>query len=150
MTHYRYKVVGIVVAALFWLVDSVTHKFFYGEEIFEWIPSSGNELWMRTAIVVLLVSLGAYTDYHTARLLREEDEKLRVYTSTISVSHHILHNFLNKMQLFRLEAERSADFNKSRLALYDQVIAETSEQIKRLEAVSEISEEGIKAAVFPS
>lgn len=149
MAQHRYKIVGILIACMFWLVDSSIHKFLYGEETFEWLPSSGNELWMRVAIFVLVILLGGYTDYHTAMLLKKEDEKYKVYASTITVSHHILHNFLNKMQLFRLEAERSSDFDKSRLALYDQVIAETSEHIERLEAVSELSEESIKATLFP-
>ncbi len=149
MAKHRYKMMGLLLASIYWLVDSSLHVLFYGEEHFEFIPSELNELWMRTAIFILVIFLGGYADYQTKKILQKEKEKAKVFYATIHATHHILHNFLNKMQLFQVEAEKSVDFDKELLALFAQVIAGTVDQLEKLESISSISEEKIKESLFP-
>lgn len=149
MNNHRYKSLGLLIACLYWLADSLIHKFFYGEIHLEFIPQDFNELWMRLAIFLMVICLGAYADFHTKEILLKEAEKRKVFLSTVSATNHILNNFLNKMLLFKLEAERCSDFDKGKLALYDQIIYDTTKQIKKLESITELSAKNIKETVFP-
>ena len=78
-----------------------------------------------------------------------EREKIKVYEAMISSAHHILNNFLNQMQLFKITAQETPGFNKDILAMYDMIINEASSQIKALSSISEISETSIKESVMP-
>lgn len=149
MNNHLYKSLGFLIACFYWLGDSSIHKFVYREKHFEFIPSEFNELWMRIAIFFLVVLLGSYADYHTQKIMQKEEEKIKVFRTTVDASHHILNNFLQKMMLFRMAAEKSLDFDKSKLALYDQIIIDTAKQIKKLDAITHISEETIKDTVYP-
>ncbi len=55
-----------------------------------------------------------------------------IYKAMISAIHHVLNNFLNQMQLFKLVAEDTPGFNHEILSLYDDVIDEASGQIEAL------------------
>lgn len=49
---------SIILALAFWLADSCIHYFLYREPTFQLIPQDINELWMRTVICFLILSLG--------------------------------------------------------------------------------------------
>ena len=49
---------SIVLALVFWLLDSCIHYFLYREPVFQIIPQDLNELWMRVLVCLLIVSLG--------------------------------------------------------------------------------------------
>jgi hypothetical protein len=134
---------SILIAALFWFGDAAIHYFGYGEPELEFIPSDFNELWMRSVIVILLVSFGIFADY------RNRIDKHDVYATMLNATHHILRNFLQRMLLFRQEAENSKDFNKNILAAYDQMIRETTAQIKNLEDIKEPNKRNIEDRYRP-
>lgn len=67
----------------------------------------------------------------------------------MSSTQHILNNFLNQMQLFKLTAEDTPKFNPEVLALYDEIIDEASMQITALGNVHHIDEIAIQEAVAP-
>ncbi|MCH9735141.1 MAG: cell wall metabolism sensor histidine kinase WalK [Actinomycetia bacterium] len=83
------------------------------------------------------------------RDLRIELEKAKVYEAMLSAAHHVLNNFLNKMQLFKLTAENTADFDRDVLSLYDEVINTASEQIEALGSIATIDEKSIGESVAP-
>lgn len=64
-------------------------------------------------------------------------------------THHILNNFLNNMQLFKITAEDTLEFDPDVLSLYDVVIKDTSAQIEALGNITTIEEESIHASVTP-
>jgi len=68
----------------------------------------------------------------------------------IYASQHILNNLLNQMQLFRMEALRSNDFDRGIIELYDNAIDEATDLIQRLSQVKSITGESIWAAVDPA
>jgi len=101
---------------------------------------------------ILIISFGIYADYSTRRLLIKEKqlEATRIYDSMIYASQHILNNLLNQMQLFRMEALRSNDFDRGIIELYDNAIDEATDLIQRLSQVKSITGESIWAAVDPA
>ncbi len=138
-----------MIAAGYWLLDSSVHWLFYAHEThFELIPSEFNELWMRGAIVGMMLALGAYADYHNRRLREAEAERVRLFKTTVSATHHVMNNFLNQMQLFQLEAEQSRDFDPSLLPQFEQIIQETATQIRQLQALEEVNAARIQAIAY--
>lgn len=146
--HFFLKL-SILLAFSYWCFDSVMHYFVYGEFHFEIIPKDFDELWMRCIIFILLISFGLFADYHTKKLIEKNTEKHEVYRTMLNATHHILNNFLNKMTLFRVEAEKSKDFNKDMLKLYNQVINDTDIQIRSLENIQEPSKINIEKIYKP-
>lgn len=151
MKNTKFSIISIFIAFVFWFFDASVHYFVYGEEQFEYFPEDLNELWMRIVIIVLLILFGIFTDYYSRKLLitHKQLEASRIYTSMMHATHHILNNLLNQMQLFKLEAQKSKDFDKRVIALYDNAIDEASDLIKRLSQVENITEENIWASVDP-
>ena len=141
---YQFTAISISIALLFWFFDSIVHHFVYGEQGFEVLPSDLNELWMRGLIVALIVAFGVFADRRTGH------EKVAVYRAMLSATNHILRNHLQKMQLFRNEAENSKDFDKDVLKLYDQMIHETNAQIRNLDNIQEPNKVNIEDRYLPN
>ena len=78
-----------------------------------------------------------------------EFEKIEIYKAMMSSTHHILNNFLNQIQLFKMTAEDTPGFDPEVLTLYDQTIEEASVQIDALGSVTNINELSIRASVAP-
>jgi len=144
----RYKnlstLISIFVAIVFWFFDSVIHFFGYGEPAFEFVPSDSNELWMRCVIVGLVLTIGVLADR------QNKSDRLDVYRTMLEATHHILNNFLQKMMRIRQAAEDSSDFDKDVLKLYDQLIDETTAQIRKLENISDPSKSAIEDRYLPN
>ena len=149
----RYAIYSIIVATCFWFFDSVVHYFFYGESEFEWIPSEFNELWMRSTIIFLILSLGAYAQHSTRKMIEAEHAKLllqeqlnqalqneldlqhaqaEVTRETVMQMHDIINNFLNNLLLFKMEAEDSKSISTESLKLFDHIVQEASTKIRDL------------------
>lgn len=145
-SNFTFK--AIIVSAIYWLIDSVIHRFIYSEEEFEFIPSEENEFWMRVIIVVLLICFGLYADHKTKEMVRKEMEKRIIFNATVSSAQHILNNLLNQMQLFKLKAEESNSFDKKTMGLYEQSFNEGKELVKKLSSVKKLTERNIKESVY--
>lgn len=76
-----------------------------------------------------------------------EEMKRAVFRSTVSASDHILLNYLNQMQLVKIEAEECDDFSSDVLALADRIGKETVEELKRLEELNTGSAKDIDAFI---
>ena len=96
-----------------------------------------------TALLYLLIA----SDYK--RTLKQEQEKRDIFQATVKAAHHILHNFLNQMMLFKLEAEESDDFAEDVLELFDEVMAEAETQIGKLSAITDLTKEQIEQTIVP-
>lgn len=147
----KYSILAVAVAIVFWSFDSSVHYFAYGEPEFEWIPGDFNELWMRTTIVALILAMGIYAQLSMNRTLRIEREKLELQQQlnaslehklqlqvkqaeltkeTVLEMHHILNNFLNNLQLFKIEAQESKSISDETMQLFDQIIQETASRVR--------------------
>ena len=78
-----------------------------------------------------------------------ENEKIKIYEAMVASTHHVLNNFLNQMQLFKMTADDTPDFDPSILALYDQIMKDTTEQIDALSSITNIDEKSIHKSVAP-
>lgn len=147
-----FSIVAFIIAFVFWFFDASIHYFVYGEPQFELIPDDFNELWMRIVIIILIILFGIFADYFSRKLLitQKQLEASRIYSSMINATHHILNNLLNQMQFFKIEAQKSKDFDQEVLTLYDDAINEASELIERLSKVENITEENIWASIDPN
>lgn len=66
---------SILISLSYWFFDSAIHYFWYGELEFEIIPSDFNELWMRSAIFILLLAFGVFADYKTSKIIKAYKKK---------------------------------------------------------------------------
>lgn len=79
-----------------------------------------------------------------------ELEKLKIYKAMLGSTHHILNNFLNQMQLFKITADRTPGFAPEILDLYDQIMNDASMQIEALGSITNISESSIETSIDPN
>lgn len=98
----------------------------------------------KTTLCVLYVLLTTVLLYLLIRheqhkLNQKEQEKQLVFQTTVLAAHRILNNFLNSMQLFKMEAEESKDFQKEILELYDNVIHEATAELQALSEVKDLN-----------
>ena len=144
---YEIRIVVFIVVVFYWVVESALHKFIFADNRFDLIPSDANELWMRGLVVVTMILFGAYVEFHMRRVAEKEKEKADIYMAMLRSSNHILNNFLNQMQIMKIEAGQCQDFNKDILGTYDIIASEASELIRDLEKIPSITKEDILATV---
>ena len=148
MKRFFYLILAVVAATVFWFADSLFHRFVFAEPTFELWPTDANELAMRLIVVILMVLFGIFADYHVHKLMeREKMLRAEIYGSTLSASHHILNNLLNQMQLFRMEAESSKDFDREILREFDQASTDAGQLLAQLSDVSEVCPQRIRSSV---
>ena len=138
MKNKIFTIAGFVLASIFWLFESSVHYLIFEESQFEFIPGELNELWMRIVIVLLIMIFGILADFFIDRIVHKQLEVAHTYSSMIYASRHILNNLLNQMQLFKLEALKTKDFDRDIIKLYDNSIKEASDLIDTLSKIEVI------------
>lgn len=149
MKNNFYLVSAFLFAALFWILESVVHSKVFDEAEFSLIPHESDDLWMRSIIVLMIISYGVFVQSKKNTMLRLELEKKEIYSEMIKANNHILNTFLQKMYIFKLEADDSDDFDKDLLVLYNTTIEETRVAIKKLGGLDTPSKAGIEAKYRP-
>ncbi len=149
MKNYTITFIGLGLSVLL-LIASIT----FNVDLFEKLVDLLNNLEQyeidELIIPVLIFLLFAFVDViKRNRFEKVNTEKFKIYSAMMSSTQHILNNFLNQMQLFKLTAEDTPKFNKEVLALYDEIIDDAEMQIKALGNVNHISELSIHEAVAP-
>jgi hypothetical protein len=140
---------AVILSLLFWLSDSLIHRFIYSEEAFELIPADVNELWMRALVIVLLLGLGFIADNRAKKIYAAEQEKVDIFVATISATQHVLNNLLNQWQLVFMEMEKSGDVSDETWVLLERSIKEGREQFDKLCSVQTINARTIQESVQP-
>lgn len=135
-----FTITAFFIAVIFWLLEASIHYFVFNEPRFEFFPSEVNELWMRIVIFLLIILFGVFADSVTDRIVFKQLEVAHTYTSMIHVSHHVLNNVINQMQLFKIEALRNESFDRDVINLYDNAIKEASDLGNTLSKVKDITE----------
>jgi len=149
MRQRRFTFFGICLALLYWIAESVVHRYIYAEDFFELVPSDLNEIWMRVLIIILLVGFGVFADNRAATIRNKEREKREVFLATVRSTQHILNNLLNQMQLAFFELDERHEFESDTRKLLKRSIREGKEQVERLSAVTEMRSESIEKSVKP-
>jgi hypothetical protein len=149
MRERRFTIYGICLALLYWVAESVVHRYIYAEDFFELMPSDLNELWMRVLIIFLLVGFGVFADNRAATIRNKEREKREVFLATVRSTQHILNNLLNQLQLAFFELDERHELESDTRKLLKRSIKEGKEQVERLSAVTEMRSESIEESVKP-
>jgi hypothetical protein len=68
-----------------------------------------------------------------------QEERLKVFSATMRTVHDIVNNFLNNLQLFRLEAEEKNALEPESLELMESIIQDTTSRLKKLGDLDSIS-----------
>jgi len=147
-TRRLYLGLSGLITLLYWAIDSLVHYFVF-DEVLEFIPQDANELWMRSSITVMLLALGYFADHHSFRIQEKEQEKLKLFQATVGASNHILNNYLQQMLLFKLEASNCRDFDPQLLELFDQIMDDTSAEVRKLEQLVDLNPASVEKAVYP-
>ena len=101
-------------------------------------------------ILLLLLPLGLLFDLvdnvrQKQCLLEVRDQRLRVLKATMTSVLHIVNNFLNSLQLFRMDADENQVLSPQSLVLLDDAIDKTSRKLKTLADLNDTPE----IEVFP-
>ncbi len=149
MHRFKFTILSVGLALLYWVTESIIHRFVYAEEFFEIVPSDVNEFWMRLLIIVLIVGFGLFADNRARKIRASEREKHEVFMATVRSTQHILNNLLNQLQLAFYDLEREGCLEHDTTRLLKRSIREGKEQVERLSAVSDIRIESIEESVKP-
>ena len=68
MRQRKFTAYGIGLAMLYWITESVIHRYIYAEDFFEVVPSDLNEIWMRVLIISLILGFGIFADNRAAKI----------------------------------------------------------------------------------
>ena len=149
MKRRKITICVVILSLLFWLADSVIHRFIYLEDAFELIPTDVNELWMRTLIIVLLIGFGLFADNRVKKIDDAEQAKLEIFLATVSATQHVLNNLLNQWQLVFMELEKSREVSDETWMLLERSIKEGREQFEKLCSVTTMNGITIEESVQP-
>ena len=148
MKHRKISIYAVILSLIFWLAESVIHRFIFSEA-FELIPSELNELWMRSVIFVLIIGFGLFADNQANKIVAAESEKHEIFVATVSSTQHILNNLLNQLQLIFFDVDKAHKLSDQTRTHLEQSIRESKEHIDKLSAVAELDAETIKESVRP-
>jgi len=147
MKGYKYTFIISIVAALYWVAEALLHEFIFKDPDSAFFPTNINELWMRSAIVVLMILFGVYIDIQTRKLLAKEEEKREVFFATVSSTQHILNNLLNQLQIALVNANGTSALDDETRKLLKQALVESKEQVMRLSSVTELDRASIRKSI---
>jgi len=149
MRQRKFTAFGIGLAMLYWIAESVVHRYIYAEDFFEVVPSDLNEIWMRVLIISLILGFGIFADNRAAKIRNKEREKREVFLATVRSTQHILNNLLNQLQLAFFELDERHELESDTRRLLKRSIKEGKEQVERLSSVTEMRSESIEKSVKP-
>ncbi|MEO9869486.1 hypothetical protein [Ekhidna sp.] len=81
------------------------------------------------------------------RKTETEKQKAKVYIAMLSSAYHILNNFMNQMQIFKVTAQETPEFDQEVLSYYDKIMKEAQELLHNLSTISKIDEDSINESV---
>ena len=141
MGSYKYVTIAGVIAALFWMADSLIHVFLTKDGVFEVIPSNFNELLIRTFIFILIIGFGIYVDYSTNKRNIGLEEKKKIYKDSSNEAREILREFLRDIQYFESEAERIGGFDGNTMQHLEGALKKTKDRLDSIDDVGDITAE---------
>ena len=149
MKQYKLTIVGLGLAFTIASISILFDIDFFEKvmELIESLESFEIDEFIIPLFILLIFSL--LDQIRRQNLQKIENEKIKIYEAMMFSTHHILNNFLNNMQLFKMTAEDTPEFDPEVLSLYDLVIKDASTQIEELGNITTIDETSIHASVTP-
>jgi len=149
MKRYKITVIGFLISGVV-LLHSLINKVDLFEKIRRYL-STLEAYEIDEFIIPLFIFLSfALLDLVKRQIeTNAERERIQIYKAMLSSTHHVLNNFLHQMQIFKLTAESTSDFDPDILQLYDQIIRDASEQLDALGSITTIDASSIHNSVAP-
>jgi prefoldin subunit 5 len=141
MGSYKYVTIAGVITALFWMADSLIHVFLTKDGVFEVIPSTFNELLIRTSIAILIIGFGIYVDYSTNKRFMGLDERKAIYKASANEAKKVLREFLHDVKYFESEAENIGGFDSNTIQHLEDALKKTQDRLDSLDEVGDITAE---------
>ena len=143
MKEYKWTIIGLISAFALWVLSVGLHLNLFESFIaclrnYERIEV--DEIVFPAAVFYVFIMIDLSRNRQRVRV---EVEKHKVYRSMLKAMDHILNNFLQKMLLFKMTAEKTDGFNPDVLKKYDIIINEATAQINALECIAKPDEKNI-------
>jgi signal transduction histidine kinase len=145
----KYTLSAFVVSLAILVIGRGAHLLAEGACSLYLLPQNPHDRTMFLVVSSILVVMGFCADRNARLFIAHEEEKRRIFLSTVAASQHVLNNFLNNMLYFQQQARESRALDDKTLKLYDTVIHDAAEQLKKLGEIQEISERKIRETVYP-
>jgi len=149
MKKNKLLIIGLVISIITW-VTTIAFELDLFELFVETLHKL--EIYEIDEIIIpsfIFIIFALVNQTNQKRKIMVEQEKLKIYKAMLSSTHHIINNFLQKMQYFKFTAEKMPEFPKNLLDLYEQNINDAKIQIKALGSVDYIDELSINKSVYP-
>lgn len=104
------------------------------------------EFYFNLLISTIVIAYGIYCDIKRAKKAKVAGD---IHSTMIFATHHILNNFLNGMELVRMEASSSKDFDKNIIKLYEEAYRDAMSKIDRISHITDPTQEKIWDALVP-
>lgn len=148
MYKYNLTLTGLAVA-IFTFSITVVLELNVFEQIVAYLRDFNSYHFDKLIIPLLLFAIFMAVDIHKRhKKTQVENAKKDIYKAMLSSSHHILNTFMYQMDLFKMTAEDTPGFDAKVLAYYEDIIDNTSDQIKSLSNLRTIDEYNIKSSVL--
>lgn len=82
------------------------------------------------------------------QLIKKEEQKREIYKTTMRGVHHIVNNFLLKVNYFKEIINENKSVKKEIIENIDKIIFETAEELKKLSNIENPSKEKIRKVVY--
>lgn len=149
MKKYTISILGIVIALTFYLL-TITFDLEAFENFIEIMKGFEDIELDEIIIPIIILFVFIFINVSASNKNKKiEIEKIKIYKAMMSSTHHIMNNFLNQIQLIKMEAESTPHFDKEILELYNKTVSEATTQINSLSSITNIDEETIRRSVTP-
>ncbi len=148
MKNHQYLILGLLLALSFWLIDTLLHFLFIGNELgVALLPPDLNEIWMRSIIAVMLIGFGFFVDRRTQREQQRvmQIKSLEIYRTTFFASQRVLDNLLNQIDHLQQQALTYQGFDQELLARINLIVDDARALLIRFS-----NAEKTAASLFPS
>ena len=154
MKNFKYTISGLILLAMAFSIVSLLKIDLFDISLnlfnrFEIHKVDAIFLIIPISIFLIIIDLvNKQCDINKQKSIEIEKQK-EIYKAMLSATHHILNNFLNHMQLFRLIAEDTPGFKAKAWSLYEKSHKYASKQIEALSKITNISEASINDSIKP-
>jgi len=138
---------------LWYLAFGIVWIFFSDRMIESLAPSKEALTFLQTIkgwgfVLMSAALIFALTKEAFERQLKDEREKMAIFKKTVAGVYHIVLNYLNRMQLVTLEAERTRDFDPAVLQHSREISEDAARELAKLNDITIVTPEEIEAVVY--
>ena len=133
---------SLLLAFLFWFVESLLHAHFFDEEMhFEIVPHDANELWMRAVITFLIPLIGFLAGRYIQLQKKIQEEKLRTLEASMISMNEVVGNTLSLMHHYCDDFIKSGKAEIDSVKSMKEIIEDTFVALEHLKDINNMVEQ---------